>query len=104
MCLSNVFDLWLLLMTRCYIRLRSGRGKPAFQKKSARYITVSSSSVIYSILVDRYRFGVFDEDLAASHLVLVDVHADRLQHMLDALSWVAVPPRPRLRRQDRVAE
>ena len=73
-------------------------------KKSARYITVSSSSVIYSILVDRYRFGVFDEDLAASHLVLVDVHADRLQHMLDALSWVAVPPRPRLRRQDRVAE
>lgn len=49
-----------------------------------------------------YRLRVLDENLRAPHLVLVGVHVDRPQQVLDALAFVPPPPRPGLRGQDGV--
>jgi len=54
------------------------------------------------MLLIRYRFWVFDEDLGASHLVLVDVDVDGDEHVFNALPWFTLPARPRLGRQDGV--
>ena len=48
----------------------------------------------------KYRFGVLDEDLGASHLVLVLVHVDRLEEVEHSLLLRPPPARPRLYCQD----
>lgn len=43
-----------------------------------------------------YRFGVLDEDLGAPHLVLVWLHVDSSQQVLDPLTLIPPPLWPRL--------
>lgn len=53
-------------------------------------------------LTHTYRLGVLDEDLGAPHLVLVWLHVDCLQQVLDPLTLVPTPLRPRLGGQNGV--
>lgn len=53
-------------------------------------------------LTHAYRLGVLDEDLGAPHLVLVWLHVDCPQQVLDPLTLVPVPLRPRLGGQNGV--
>ena len=55
-------------------------------------------------LMHTYRLGVLDEDLGAPHLVLVRLHVDSPQQVLDPLTLVPTPPRPRLRGQNGIPE
>lgn len=47
-------------------------------------------------LTHTYRLGVLDEDLGAPHLVLVRIHVDHLQQMLDPPTLIPTPLWPRL--------
>ena len=51
-----------------------------------------------------YRFGCLYEDLRSAHLELVLRHVDGPQNVLDAAPRVAVPPRPRLLREQRIPD
>lgn len=51
-----------------------------------------------------YGLGVLDEDLGAPHLVLVRLHVDCPQQVLDPLTLVPAPIRPCLRGQNGVPE
>lgn len=67
----------------------------------SRTVQVMLVSVCLS-LTHTYGLRVLDEDLGAPHLVLVWLHVDRPQQVLDPLTLVPTPVRPRLGGQNSI--